>query len=121
MTEKSYVGMGHSVCPICGAKHSEVVLLNMRLKSTFTNESVPIELKLCPEHQKMKEDGYIALIEVTNKPTSFQDADRTGQIAHVRASAWDSIFFDAPIPPGGVCFVEVGVIEKLKKLTEQPS
>ena len=115
---KSHVGMGFHVCPVCGLEHDEAVLLQTRL-------GLPPKLtaheflgwKMCPEHQKLQDDGYTAMIEVTNKPSTLKDALRTGRIAHVRNSAWPKIFNTEP-PEGGIAFAELGLFDKLQEKVE---
>lgn len=106
------VGMGFSVCPVCGIKHDEVVLLNRRLRNTLTPNEF-MDWVMCPEHKKLMDDGYIALIEVKNQPKNFQDADRTGNIAHIYRDAWDAAF-TIPAPAGPIAFVEEGILSKFK-------
>lgn len=112
MTEKSHVSMGFVVCPVCGCEHSETVLLDKRLRDvldprTFTGYS------LCPEHQKLKDDGYIALVEVDSP--DVKNSLRTGQVAHIRASVWPEIF-NAPVPPEAICHVGEDVMLHLEGL-----
>jgi len=118
MTEKSHVGMGFHVCPVCGKEHDEVVLLNRRLRNTLTNHMFA-GWSMCEEHQKLRDNEYIALVEVINQPTSLADAVRTGQLAHVRSSVYPH-FFNSEPPPGGIAFVEVGVIAKLQDAIPTP-
>jgi hypothetical protein len=113
MTEKSHVGMGFHVCPVCGKEHDEVVLLDRRLRNTLTNHMFA-GWSMCEEHQKLRDDGYIALIETSNRPTGLADAVRTGQLAHISSGAYPH-FFNSEPPPGGIAFVEVGVIAKLQE------
>lgn len=113
--EKSYVGIGVSVCPVCGAEHDAVVLLDRRLQASLKRRTA-VGWAMCPEHKKRKDDGYIALIECNNRPHSLNDADRTGAIAHVRREAWSKVF-NVPVPSKGLCFVEVGTIAKLQEKT----
>lgn len=114
---KSHVGMGVTVCPICLKEHDEVVLLDRRLKDSLSPKSF-VGWGMCPEHQQMKNDGYIALIECSNKPTGLVDAQRTGELAHVRANLWSQLF-NIPAPSHGLCFVEAGTIAKLQAATSQ--
>ena len=114
MTEKSNVGMGYSQCPICGREHDEVVLLHTRLKPKLEPRQC-VGLALCPEHQKLKDEGYIALIETVNQPRDFASAERTGAVAHVRSSAWPMLF-DKPAPTTDFCFVEQDTIAKLQEI-----
>mgnify|MGYP003442736158 FL=1 len=110
MSEKSHVGMGHSLCPVCGAKHDEVVLLHKYLQPVLARDTA-LGWDLCPEHKKMHPE-FVALVECKDQPTSLNDADRTGWLAHVRRAVWENIF-NTPPPPGPMAFVEEGVIETL--------
>lgn len=113
--DKSHVGMGFHVCPVCGVEHDEVVLLQTRLGLPPKLTALEfVGWKMCPEHQKMRDDGYTAMIEVSNKPTGLADAVRTGQIAHIRNSAWPNLFDSLP-PEGGIAFAEAGLFTKLQE------
>ena len=109
--QKSHVGMGYHLCPVCFTKHDEVVLLDTRLRNTLTREMF-VGLKMCPEHQKLWDDNFIALIEVNGQPKDFLSANRTGEVAHIRVEAFKH-FFNQPAPNTGVIFVEPGVIQKI--------
>lgn len=116
MTEKSYVGMGLHVCPVCGTEHDEVVLLDKRLRNTLERDNF-MGYALCPEHAALRVE-YIALVECKNssagKSMKMEEADRTGVIAHIRRTAAKQIF-NMPLPDDlDFVFVEVGVIEALK-------
>ena len=112
--EKSHVGMGRSVCPVCLQEHDEVVLLDTKLRKTLTRHEFS-GWAMCPEHQAKKDEGYVALVEVSNttQPT-LANAKRTGNLAHVRSSVWEHLF-NVPIPEQGFGFIEGGVIEKLQE------
>jgi len=111
--DKSHVGMGHYICPVCGQNHGEEVLLNRFLRPTLTQNEF-LGFAMCEEHQKLRDDGYTAMIEVSNKPTGLADAIRTGQIAHIRNTAWPNLFDSLP-PDGGIAFAEVGLFTKLQE------
>jgi hypothetical protein len=114
MTDKSHVGMGFELCPVCGTKHSEAVLLHRFLKPNLTDSEF-MGWAMCEEHLKLFNDGYIALIEVSNPTTSIASADRTGNLAHVRAEVFIRLFNQA-VPNQGICFVEKGVIDQLQQI-----
>ena len=81
---KSHVSMEQHVCPVCGKTHDTgAILLDRRLRQTFDRFTVT-DYELCPEHAKLHADGFVALVECSNGPTSLRDARRTGNIAHVR-------------------------------------
>lgn len=115
--ELSHVGMGHEVCPVCCKEHTETVLLNTRLRKTL-HQHMLTGWSMCPECNKLKQDGYVALVECSNTPSSLEDADRTGAIAHVRASVWPHLF-NSPVPNKGLAFIEVGVIAKLQEKVDE--
>ena len=124
MTEKSHVGMGVSVCPICMREHDEVVLLDKRLQESLTKHEF-MGWALCPEHEAMKAE-YIALIEVEEKPTGstphqqLANAKRTGEIAHVKREVAKEMF-RADVPADlELAFVGKGTIDVLRSMT-QPS
>ena len=114
--EKSHVGMGVHVCPVCGLEHDPVVLLHRFLKNALTQHEFAGWV-MCPEHQKLYDEGYIALIEVIGKPDGLATAERTGRVAHVRASAWPKIF-NSPVPEHGLGFAEVGLFTILEQKME---
>lgn len=113
MDEKSHVGMGYHLCPVCGQEHDEVVLLDKRLKKSLSRRQC-VGWKLCPQDRKKRYEGYIALIEVNNQPQRLEDADRTGNIVHVRREAWARVF-NVPEPVGDFAFVEAGTIALLRE------
>lgn len=78
MSEKSHVGMAYSVCPVCLHQHDPVVLLDKHLRKTLTAHEFN-GWSMCPEHQSLKDEGYVALVEVSNttQPT-LENAKRTG-------------------------------------------
>lgn len=114
--EKSHVGMGYDVCPVCCTEHSETVLIDRRLKKSLQRRQAT-GWAMCPACQAKKDEGYIALVICTNQPSSLNDANRTGEVAHVRASAWPGIF-NTPVPPKGMGFAGQEVLEILRKLNE---
>jgi hypothetical protein len=76
---------------------------------------------MCPEHKKLKDDGYVALVELQREPVYGEEplaVPRTGKIAHIRRSAWP---FNVPVPPNGIAVVEVGVIERLVGMVDTGS
>ncbi len=116
--EKSHVGMGHQICPVCGTKHDEVVLLDRMLKKTLTRD-MTIGMSLCPEC-KSKSEEYLALVGVSNKgggsKLKQEDAIRTGELVHIRRTVADKLFntpLDKNLP---MVFVDSEVINHLKEM-----
>lgn len=114
MKEKSHVGMAYHMCPVCTAQHDPVVLIDTRLKPTLTSHEFA-GWSMCPEHQKLKDDGFIALVVVTNtqQPT-LENAKRTGYLAHVKAEAWPRIF-NTPVPDKGLAFIDADAFATLQE------
>lgn len=123
MDDKSHVTMEQQVCIVCGQTFDTgAILIDQRLRKQFDHHTVT-GWGLCPEHQKLYDDGYIALVEVDPNKSRTQagtnmkpeDAYRTGTVAHLRKSRWESVF-NAPVPNTPVVFVEPGVIKHLQEL-----
>lgn len=120
---KSHVGMEQKVCPVCGqAFDTGAILLDKRLRNTLERKTVT-GWDLCPEHAKLWEKGYIALVEcdpdkskLTGGTIKPEDAYRTGRIAHIRKAAAKRIFNVEMTSP--VAFVEPGVVDMLEKMQE---
>lgn len=53
---KSYVGSGFSLCPVCGIKHDEVVLLDKRLSNSLERENF-MGWAMCQEHERLRSEG----------------------------------------------------------------
>lgn len=130
MNDKSYVTMEQKICLVCTKKFdTNNLLLDTHLRNTFERHTVT-GWDLCPEHQKLYDEGYIALV-AANKSKSEKlpngnikdpgDAYRTGAVVHIRRSVWPGIF-NSPIPmndkgkPMPMAFCDPQVIETLQKI-----
>jgi len=80
---------------------------------------------LCPEHQKLSDDGFVALVECDPQRSGSQAGGRmkpeqvyrTGRLAHLRRTVFAQLF-NVPIADEQACvFVEPGVIEQLQSMT----
>lgn len=135
MGEKSYVTLIQNLCSVCGEVFDTGELaLDRRLRPKFDMHTV-MGWGLCPEHEKLYKDGFIALVAIDpeksraepNGSYKPENAYRTGQLAHVKGEAWDKIF-NTPLPIGKgsgmmlpAVFVEPGVIEMLQAAQEGAS
>lgn len=122
--EKSFVAVEQRRCPICGKDEDAGVLIHKRLSRVFEGPSVVTGWDLCKEHQQRADEGYIALIEVAGENANITGITleqslplRTGNLAHIRRHLFEAAF-NSPAPPGPMCFVQVGVIEKLRQAME---
>jgi hypothetical protein len=121
--EKSYVSLGVNICKICGTEFdSGEILMDKRLRKSMGRKTIT-GYGMCPEHQKLKDDGFLALIEVSNKGNetilSNENAIRTGNVAHIPKYIAKEIFnIEANMDAFDMMFIEVGVIEKLQSMVE---
>jgi hypothetical protein len=115
--------MEQHLCVVCGVKFdSGDLLMDMRLRDKFEMHTLT-GWGMCPEHQKLKDDGFVAMVgcdesasTVVGNNVQPDEAHRTGGIAHLRVSAWEQIM-DVPVPDKMVCFCGEDVIDMLKKMT----
>ena len=120
--EKSFVTLEQHRCLVCGHDYDTgALLLDKHMRNKF-NRNTLTGNGLCPEHRKLYDDGYIALVECDREKSLIEgemlkpeDAYRTGNIAHVRRTVANDIF-NVKLPDKiPMVFVEPGVIEKLKE------
>lgn len=94
--DKSYVTLEQNVCAVCQiAFNTGAILLDKGLKERFDMHTLTGH-SLCPEHQKLADDGYIALVVVSNSQTSSnlkpKDATPTGEFMHIKVEAFKKLF-----------------------------
>lgn len=70
MSDKSYVTLEQHVCVVCAKPFdTNALLLHRRLAPVFERHTVT-GWGLCPEHQKLKDDGFVALVEIDRAKSS---------------------------------------------------
>lgn len=114
---KSFVSVEQNVCLVCAKTFdTNAILLNKHLRENMERYTVT-GWGLCPEHQKLHDDGYVALVVIDpdrsplpRKPGSVY---RLGGVAHIRRSVWQDIFNCSP-PEGPMVFCDESLVEKLK-------
>lgn len=108
MSEKSHVSMAQHQCIVCGTRYDTgELLLDKRLKASMERYTV-VGTGMCPEHQQLKDDGFVALIELNSAER------RTGRLAHLRRVVWPHLF-SAPLPENMVAYVEKGVMDMIEQ------
>ncbi len=126
MNEKSHVSLEQHVCLVCGTRFDTgAVLLDRRLRASMERHTAT-GWGLCPEHQKLSDDGFVALVECDPQRSGSpagggrvkpEQAYRTGRLAHLKREAFAQVF-NVPIAADQPCvFVEPGVIEQLQTMT----
>jgi hypothetical protein len=118
--DKQLVSLGTAVCPVCGTEHTESVVMQMR---GITHPKLPRKMhtgfELCPEHKKLHEDGYLALVVVTSVPEGvplveqYNGAERTGEILHMRYSVAADIF-NVPLGEMPMTWIDPQAAEMIK-------
>lgn len=125
MSDKSHVSLEQHVCMVCGAAFDTGnLLLDRRLRASLERHT-KTGWGLCPAHQKMADEGFVALVECDPQRSGVSDAGRmkpeqayrTGRLAHLRRAVFAQVF-NVPIANAQACvFVEPGVIEQLQLMT----
>ena len=125
MNDKSHVSMEQHVCLVCGlAFDTGAILLDKRLRASMERHTTT-GWGLCAEHQKLADDGFVALVECDPQRSGTpagaarmkpEQAYRTGRLAHVRRTVFAQVF-NVSIEDKQACvFVEPGVIDQLQSL-----
>lgn len=125
MNEKSHVSLEQHVCLICGVTFDTgSILLDKRLQASMEHHTTT-GWGLCAEHQRLFDEGYIALVECDPQRSGLssetgslkpEQAYRTGRMAHLKREVFADVF-NVLIATNQACvFVEPGVIEQLQTM-----
>lgn len=126
MNDTSHVSLEQHACLVCGEVfETGAILLDKRLRASMKRHTLT-GWDLCSEHQKLFEDGFVALVECDPRRSGAsagatrmkpEQAYRTGRIAHLRRAVFAEVF-NLPIETTQVCvFVEPGIIDRLQSMT----
>lgn len=127
MNEKSHVSLERNVCLVCGvAFDTGNLLLDKRLRASFERYTTT-GWGLCPEHQRLFEEGYVALVECDPERSGLssgvsrlkpENAYRTGRLAHVKRDVFPKLF-NVPITDEHACvFIEPEVMAHLQAMVK---
>ena len=125
MNNKSHVSLEQHVCLVCGmAFDTGAILLDKRLRTSMRRHTTT-GWGLCPEHQKLFDDRFAALVECDLRCSGFrtggrtkpEQAHRTGRVAHLRRAVFAQVFNVSIRDEQACVFVEPGVIEQLQAMT----
>lgn len=124
MDDKSYVSLERRLCLVCGTPFDTgTLLLDKRLRASMKRHTTT-GWGLCPEHQKLSDDGFVALVECDPQRSGSpaeghlkpEQAYRTGRLIHLRRTVFAKVF-NVSIEDKQACvFVEPGVIEQLQTM-----
>jgi hypothetical protein len=96
--EKSHVGLGHDLCPVCGIEHNETILLDRRFRKTLDHDNFT-GWSLCPEHAAQRDAGFVFLVELREQAVGDLKSTwsfRTGLHIAIHASAARDVFGQEP-------------------------
>jgi len=126
MDDKSHVSLEQHLCVVCGALFDTgAILLDRRLRASLQRHTTT-GWGLCPEHERLRSQGFVALVECDPQRSAARSADgrlkpdeahRTGRLAHIRRVAFARVFGVPIDEQQAVVFVEPGVIERLQAMT----
>ena len=125
--EKSHVGFEQKLCGVCNrAFDSGVILLDKRMLPSLDKHTIT-GYDLCPEHKKLHEQGFIALVECDPEQTpgagdidakvKLEDAFRTGVKREVAGQVFLGITEEHLNAP--MMWIDPEATKVLKKMQEQ--
>lgn len=126
MNDQSYVSLEQHLCLVCGAPFDTGnLLLDKRLRASIKHHTTT-GWGLCPEHQRLHAEGFVALVECDPQRSGSPSGDgrmkpeqayRTGRLAHLKREVFARVF-NVPIAAADqpCVFVEPGVIEQLQAM-----
>lgn len=125
MNDKSHVSLERRACLVCGVAYDTgSILLDKRLRQSMERYTTT-GWGLCDEHQKLFDDGFVALVECdpecSGKPSGAdrlrpEQAYRTGRLAHLKHGVFAAVF-NVQVTADQVCvFVEPGIIEHIQAM-----
>ena len=125
MNDKSHVSLEQHLCLVCAtAFDTGSLLLDRRLRASMGRHTTT-GWGLCPEHERMHSDGFVALVECDPQRSGARSSDgqlkpeqayRTGRLAYLRRTVFAEVFDVTIALDQPVVFIEPGVIEKLQAM-----
>lgn len=126
MPEKSFVTMEQAVCPVCAKiEDTGALLLDKRMRSRFDRTTVT-GFAMCAEHQKLADDGYIALVVIDQTKSADMTPNgvwRTGPICYVRPHVAEQLFDERAKRQDGsyhpIIWIDQEIFDMLSKTAEE--
>lgn len=114
MSEKSHVSMAVTVCPLCeGKEPTNEILLDKRLRASMERETV-VGIRVCQKCVKEATDNQQIILL-----TAHENGHLTGEIMHIKESAFTQVFPGEEVPPGRVAMVSQEVTQELIALASR--
>ena len=121
MCAKSFLSTAYKLCPVDGKKTTNHVLVDKYLRNIYDEDGEESGFCVCAECLIQMDKGFIALVEVSNVNTidksSYRKLNslRTGVVMWVNEVMYASVY-DLKPPPMRFAYVEIGTIDKIKKM-----
>lgn len=129
MEDKTFISLEQRICVVCGPTFDTgALLLDTRLRASLEQHTTT-GWGLCSKHQKLFDDGFVALVECDTERSSASAGDvlepgqahRTGQVAHVRRALFHDLFAVSIKTDVPFVFVELGIIATIEKMVKPAS
>jgi len=126
MTNKDFVKMEQKICPLCGVTHTHDtgILMHKQMRN-IKDEDTITGYGLCEEHDKLHEDGFIALVECENPQDDSRthlkmgEANRTGRFIHIKRKVLREMI-DIEVPDKlPMMFTTVEVIDNFISMNQE--
>ena len=127
MTDNNYVAMEKNVCPVCGVTHTHNtgILIHRQLRDIPEDKTIT-GYGLCKEHDELLEKDYLAMIVIKDPHESeklnkvkMEDADRTGEIAHIKYEAFNYFTNCALTKETPMVFIDEKAVNIIKQRYEE--
>ena len=83
MNDKSHVSLERHVCLVCGtAFDTGSILLDKRLRASMERYTTT-GWDLCAEHQKLSDDGFVALVECDPESIGHQSGGGKAEVKRI--------------------------------------
>lgn len=115
-----FVAKGIATCPVCGQEHMGSILIKKRLGGKPL-EDQKTGYKLCEEHQKIFDDGFVSLVEIDESKSKPEEGVfwRTGNIVYLKREIFDEMFDIELKPEMPMCHIDQEVFQVLEKMRNE--
>lgn len=121
----NFVAMEQNMCPVCGMihTHNTGILINKHLQEIHKDKTIT-DYGLCEEHDKLFQEGYIALIVAdenshisSNGNLKMENANRTGELVHMKRDVFNDILSTKISNDQEMIFIDKELFDKLNEMS----
>lgn len=120
------VALVYKICPVCGQKNGEQILMNSVLTEERAEEINKLHDKCigysdepCKECKEMMEKAFLCIIYDESKTTEETDPYRTGQIIGVRKESDFVKSIDPKLTKRGFGFIDIEFAKQVGLIQEE--